>query len=140
MCRSRAGSRWHRTATGSTTSTVPPAEPRRPGPILPCPAGWWGRFRCSDNGPRTSAMRCCPCCLSRRPRGECSRMPEQGRRQQVNGVVGGRHRCDHRRHHHRSAGQVLRAGGPGQHSALADGCLRDRRRAHRLLHRRSVGC
>jgi hypothetical protein len=31
MCRSRVGSRWRRTATGSTTSTVPPAEPRRLG-------------------------------------------------------------------------------------------------------------
>jgi hypothetical protein len=38
MCRSRVGSRWRRMATGSTTSTVPPAEPCRPGSILPCPA------------------------------------------------------------------------------------------------------
>jgi uncharacterized membrane protein YeaQ/YmgE (transglycosylase-associated protein family) len=37
-------------------------------------------------------------------------MPEQGRRQQVKGVVGGRHRCDHRRHHHRSVGQVFAPG------------------------------
>jgi hypothetical protein len=32
----------------------------RLGSALPCLVGWWAPFRCSDNGPRTSAMRCFP--------------------------------------------------------------------------------
>ena len=37
-------------------------------------------------------------------------MPEPGCPQQGKGVAGGHHRCDPHRHHHRPAGQVLRAG------------------------------
>jgi uncharacterized membrane protein YeaQ/YmgE (transglycosylase-associated protein family) len=50
-------------------------------------------------------------CWMEPPAGASARaMPEQGRPQQVKGVVGGHHRCDHRRHHHWPAGQVLCAG------------------------------
>ena len=50
MCRSRVGSRWRRTATGSTTSTVPPAEPRRLGGRHPSTT--YGDKRCWP-GPRS---------------------------------------------------------------------------------------
>ena len=43
MCRSRVGSRWRRTATGSTSWTVPPAEPRRL-PGMPLLGGGGGRL------------------------------------------------------------------------------------------------
>jgi uncharacterized membrane protein YeaQ/YmgE (transglycosylase-associated protein family) len=48
--------------------------------------------------------------LSPRPDGYSGNAAEQGHPQQVKGVAGGHHRCNHRRHHHRPAGQVRRAG------------------------------
>jgi hypothetical protein len=48
--------------------------------------------------------------LSHRPDGDSRNAAEQGRPQQVKGVAGGHHRCDHRRHHHRLLGKFFAPG------------------------------
>ena len=53
-------------------------------------------LRCSEKGPGTSGVHGYRRVLSPRPDGYSGHAAEQGRPQQVKGVAGGRHRCDHR--------------------------------------------